>query len=319
MNASESWKEIIEAIESENKEFIEKWKSNIFRIYLDTVNQILGSELNESGNSDIFVWTQHGIELFLVEVNDDNQYASVLPFIKSVKHAYPGALKVSYRDLKQETSDYFIKKKNFKDKILYLIENNFLDVNLNDILSSSFDIFITQRAFPKLYFEEFADREFNQANKSLSNKLITSSSSFNNIRIHASTYKFEEMLKIIDNQQFEIELSECLEAYSREMFYVCAAGLGGILEHLMYLTIEKHGLLDKQFPDNATLQNYIGYFTKPPLSIDKRQKTHIKNIFNIRNSISHFNQGFTAKNQCVMLMDGVKDIFINYYNKDFSN
>ena len=52
--------------------------------------------------------------------------------------------------------------------------------------------------------------------------------------------------------------------------------------------------------------------------LKKREKTYLRGLFLIRNSVSHYNQGFTSKDQCTNLMNGIKNIFNNYYVKDFN-
>ncbi|NGY80458.1 hypothetical protein F6Y02_41050 (plasmid) [Bacillus megaterium] len=74
---------------------------------------------------------------------------------------------------------------------------------------------------------------------------------------------------------------------------MCAAGLGSVLEHLLYLAIEKHvPEKDIKTNENSTASEYIGQLKKSPFNINKRDVSHLKNIFAYRNSVSHFNKGF---------------------------
>ncbi|NGY93854.1 hypothetical protein F3K44_31285 [Bacillus megaterium] len=73
------------------------------------------------------------------------------------------------------------------------------------------------------------------------------------------------MIGKIDNDQFTLELEECLDAYERNVF-VCAAGLGSVLEHLLYLAIEKHvPEKDIKTNENSTASEYIGQLKKSPV------------------------------------------------------
>ena len=82
---------------------------------------------------------------------------------------------------------------------------------------------------------------------------------FNQLRIHKEMYNFVEMIKEIKNDQLKLELEECLEAYENERFFVCAAGLGSVLEHLLFLAINKHvAEADIKTNENSTASDYIG-------------------------------------------------------------
>lgn len=166
----------------------------------------------------------------------------------------------------------------------------------------------------------FSLRSGPQMRKTIDTLISTPASltDFNKMTLRAKRYNFEEMLQTINNKQFEIEFDECLYCYNNQKWFVCAAGLGSILEHLLYLILEKNKMIDSNFPDDATAKIYIEYMSRKPISIKKRERTNLKTLFLIRNSVSHYNQGFTSKQQCAFLMDGIKDVFNNYYVKDFN-
>ncbi|NGY80546.1 hypothetical protein F6Y02_41570 (plasmid) [Bacillus megaterium] len=95
---------------------------------------------------------------------------------------------------------------------------------------------------------------------------------------------------------------------------MCAAGLGSVLEHLLYLAIEKHvPEKDIKTNENSTASEYIGQLKKSPFNINKRDVSHLKNIFAYRNSVSHFNKGFFSKEMCDHLLSGIKIAFDKYY------
>lgn len=201
-----------------------------------------------------------------------------------------------------------------EDKLKYLIDGAYLhSLYPENIISSSID---KVDAF-FLYTSSWIRREYRVAKSSLA-YLPVNTINFNELRIHADKYQFKEMIDDISNEQFSSEFYECLEAYEREMFYVCAAGLGGVIEHLMYLTLEKNNMLDRSFPDNPTYHDYVSHFSREPIKIDRRQKNFIKSVFMIRNSVSHFNSGFTGKENCQSLMSGIKNIYTNYYSRNYS-
>ncbi|WP_142400227.1 hypothetical protein [Mammaliicoccus vitulinus] len=137
---------------------------------------------------------------------------------------------------------------------------------------------------------------------------------FNISRIHKELYDFEQMISIINNKQFTIELNECLEVYEQEKYFVAAAGLGSVLEHLLYLSIEKHTPTDFiKTHENSTASEYIAQLKKEPFNINKRDATALKGYFNYRNSVSHFNKGYFSKNMCDQILNGIKICFDRYY------
>ncbi|MGM0258202.1 hypothetical protein [Enterococcus sp. AZ102] len=220
---------------------------------------------------------------------------------------------IIFWDLKKETDNYTFFKSSTEesisrifdiDKIKSIKKENVIIMNslFNDSLSE--------------FIKYIADKEYENA-ESLAIPPIELIN-FNSSKIRYKRYNLNEIIETVGDNQFTAELLECIYAYDNEKWFICAAGLGGVLEHLLYLVLQKNNMIDKQFPDNATYQDYVGYLGRKPIAMDKRQKTMIKNIFNIRNSVSHFNQGFTSKNQCTMMLDGIRDIFNNYYTKEFN-
>lgn len=198
------------------------------------------------------------------------------------------------------------------EKIDFLINNKVIPDIKNSLITNSVNSFAS--------VDGWIEDWFINESKSIE-KLATPSKelfNFNKAIIRAKRYNFEEMLNKINNEQFTIEFDECLYAYNNEKWFVCAAGLGGVLEHLLYLILEKNNMLDSNFPDDATAKIYVEYLSRRPIKLRKREKTQLKSLFLIRNSVSHYNQGFTSKDQCTNLMNGIKDVFNNYYIKDFN-
>ncbi|MEK4666537.1 hypothetical protein [Niallia sp. FSL R7-0271] len=137
---------------------------------------------------------------------------------------------------------------------------------------------------------------------------------FNSLQIHKDLYNFTEMTRAIGNDQFTLELNECLNSYENEKFFVCAAGLGSVLEHLLYLSIEKHVSEENiKTNENSTASEYIAQLKKEPFLISKREVSHLKGIFAYRNSVSHFNKGIFNKDMCDQILAGIKLCFDQYY------
>lgn len=282
-----------------------EWKDD----YVMRAKEIIG---NESSNSDLFSWLTNHMNIWIAICSSTHEFYYVMVFAEKNNESTD---RILIKDLVEVTNDIKFKlMKNKEDKLKYLIDKNLLqNIHPENIIFSSID----EETSLFLYTRYWIDKEYRTATSSLAYNPINSIN-FNELRIHADKYQFKEMITDIEDKQFSAELFECLAAYENEQFYVCAAGLGGVLEHLMFLTLEKNKMLDRNFPDNATYHDYVSYFGRAPIKLDRRQKNFIKSIFMIRNSVSHFNSGFTGKENCQSLMSGIKNIYANYYSQDYS-
>lgn len=262
----------------------------------------------EKPDEDLFSWKNNYVKIWCIGIDSTDIGERRTMFFATVSDKDEF---IAINAVKETAVPIFLKSDSM-GQIKFLIENNLIPDIKDSLIFNS----VNNNHSIQYWVEEWYNSESKNIEKlaAPSRELFD----FNKSTIRAKRYNFEEMINTINNEQFTIEFDECLYAYNNEKWFTCASGLGGVLEHLLYLILEKNNMLDKQFPDNATYQNYVAYMARPPISIDKRQKTMIKNVFNIRNSISHFNQGFTSKDQCSFLLSAIKDVFNNYYNKDFS-
>ena len=281
--------------------------------YITRVNEIIGGE---EVNSDLFYWYNNPASIYLIlSSSGRDRHCNIDIFMKKQNPSLDED-KLIILDYRKETDTYQTKSLGPNYRLRHFLDNKFFS-EINDyenIIEVSIKAgYLNTESF----IENLIDSEYKNSISSLSKPLI-GKIDFNKLRIHADKYQFEIMIENINNAQFSAELSECLDAYEQEKFYICAAGLGGVLEHLMYLTLEKNNMIDRNFPDNATYQDYVAYFGRQPMNIDKRQKTYIKSVFMIRNSVSHFNSGFTGKDNCQSLMSGIRNIYANYYAQEFN-
>ncbi|MGS7304571.1 hypothetical protein ACVMZ0_13635 [Enterococcus faecium] len=262
----------------------------------------------EQSDEDLFFWKNNYVKIWCIGVGHKKIGEGELIFF-ATNSSTDEFVTI---DAVSKTSSPKFYKLNQLEKINFLIEEKIIpDIGANIIINSVNGFSIVAALIEHWVKEESKSIE----------KLATSSKElvdFNSATIRAKRYNFEEMLKKINNEQFTIEFDECLYAYNNEKWFVCAAGLGGILEHLLYLILEKNSMIDNNFPDDATAKIYIEYLSRQPIKLKKREKTYLRGLFLIRNSVSHYNQGFTSKDQCTNLMNGIKNIFNNYYVKDFN-
>ncbi|MDO0920469.1 MULTISPECIES: hypothetical protein [unclassified Enterococcus] len=264
----------------------------------------------EDINEDFFAWKNSNVLITLVLLSDfELGYRTTIGFAETSEENEIKIVDATNFDLPYS----FYKKFKGTEKISYLHQKSIISIDPEKIIISSLKNDIK---FIDFWAKRWVLKEFENIDTFImpSIELLN----FNESIIRAKRYNFEEMLTEINNEQFTIEFDECLYAYNNEKWFVCAAGLGGILEHLLYLILEKNNMIDNNFPDDATAKVYIEYLSRKPINLRKREKTHLRSLFLIRNSVSHYNQGFTSKDQCMSLLNGIKNVFNNYYRKDFN-
>lgn len=298
LNKRESFENSIESISQELLEFA-KLQYN-YHLSLSTDSD--SAEIN-----DLFFWHKNYIHLWCLGVNNPTigEYSLLYFATKSEID------KITVLDLVTETTSPAFYKLDFDNKIKFLIDKSAIPDISNEIIANACSGYSVLSAWVENWVKNEA--------KTIDSLISTPAElfEFNKSAIRARRYNFEDMLHTIDNEQFTMEFDECLYAYNNQKWFVCAAGLGGVLEHLLYLILEKNNLINSSFPDDATARTYIEQLSRHPIKIKKRDKTYIRTLFLTRNSVSHFNQGFTSKEQCANLMDGIKNIFNNYYVKEF--
>ena len=155
----------------------------------------------------------------------------------------------------------------------------------------------------KRFGKDFAKHEYNSTKTSLESRGTIEKFPTLNKQIFVDKYHFDDMLRKINDNQFTDE---------NQKWFICAAGFGSCLEHLMLLTLQNYGK-EKQLGYNPTASNYLKAFTKEPINLESRQLTYIDTLFRIRNSVDHHNSGYTQKMICDQLMEGITNVFNEYY------
>ncbi|SDO05985.1 hypothetical protein SAMN04487774_12132 [Enterococcus faecalis] len=263
---------------------------------------------NNEDPEDIFFWKNNSVKVWCIGTGSPEIGHNDILFFASCADTD----KIEIVDCVELTTTPTFYKLNEMGKIKFLIDQKYIPDISDTIIKNSI---VTSPSV------EFFIKQWTANEKKTIDTLISTPASltdFNEVLLRAKRYNFEEMLQTVNNKQFEIEFDECLYCYNNQKWFVCAAGLGGVLEHLLYLILEKNEMIDSNFPDDATAKIYIEYMSRKPINIKKRERTHLRTLFLTRNSISHYNQGFTSKDQCITLMNGIKDVFNNYYVKDFN-
>lgn len=244
---------------------------------------------------------------------------------------------INFQDLLKETHNYSFENLKTSQAILdYFIQNKLVRVSspiINfSIINSGFHFSgETIKYFNEVVTdigERFAENEYKQRNKKLSNTIINPKITLFNKSYYANRYHFKQILESINDQQFAAELNDCLAAYESGLWFVCAAGLGGVIEHLLYMSLKRlddhyrESRSDDECKRNSPLKglrndpmktDYIKKLKQFHPSFDSRTENHINSVFLLRNSIDHYNSGYSNKSICDLMLQGVADIYGNIY------
>ncbi|MDM7552552.1 hypothetical protein QUD40_08545 [Levilactobacillus brevis] len=220
-------------------------------------------------------------------------------------------------DLEKETHSFEFEQLTNNEYLPYLISKQLVQKSEKIVPTSVTTLFIIPPIEKRLFrFKElaknFAAREYKITQKELTTRNILEPFPVTKNEIFIDTYHFDDMLKKLNNNQFSDEFNQCLFAYTHEKWFLCAAGIGSCLEHLMLLILMNYNKA-AQLGRNPTAKDYLKAFTRDPICLDARQQTYIDTLFRLRNSIDHHNAGITSKRICDMLLDGVTNVFNEYY------
>lgn len=275
-----------------------------------------------------FAWSPNKtISLYNIAVFSDN----TLDNKGSILFAIPNQTnnKLFYADLTKETTNYTfgsIIDADVSKRISWMVSNKLISADFAkkicpSSLSFSFTNFKNNRLIDSLinnWAKSWVDNEYSNTLKDLQSKDIIEPFPFSNQQYFIDRYHFDKMLETLNDAQFTDEFNQCLFAYGQRKWFICATGLGSCLEHLMekiIINYSKKGYKTlKGLGKDPTFKDYLIVFRKPPINMEPRQETYIKMLSMARNSVDHHNTGYTKKNICDSLLDGIRNIFNDYYS-----
>lgn len=230
--------------------------------------------------------------------------------------------KIIFRDCQDETNNINFKDHQYdKSMIVSFLKSIspedsavFTGLSESQIMYSQSNEPHQISVFIDFVLNDWVEKEYHNTKQQLEQRGLVESFQFSKQRLYVDRFHFEDMLKTINDDQFTDEFNQCLFAYDNQKWFLCASGLGSCLEHLLSMIVQNYPkLIPKNFPKDPTFQDFRSLLKKPPISIDSRQTAYLNMLFIGRNSIDHFNSGYTSKNICDTLLDGVANIFNDYY------
>lgn len=275
-----------------------------------------------------FIWSEKKkVFIYILDVFSDNSASSKTSILFAVPSKDDD--KIFYANLVNETNNFTfgnIFDSDPKTRISWLISQKLLKKEFTvNIYNPS--IFYTFFDFTKEYSSEniknpwiknWVDTEYKSSLNDLRKSNHIEPFPTSEKKLFVDRYHFDEMLKTLDDNQFTDEFNQCLFAYEHEKWFLCAAGLGSCLEHLMekiIINYNKKGYKTlRNLSKDPTFKDYLATFRKPPINMEPRQETYIRMLSMARNSVDHHNTGYTKKNICDSLLDGIRNVFNDYYS-----
>lgn len=290
------------------------------RSYLDQVKYIMGDDNTDYSR---FSWgdARH-LNFYVVKIYD--AFAENLQRSIYLTFAIPSETNsIQLIDMLSQTHNYsFEQLRSNAKELQYLVQTQQIitDDQLLSVIASSLEKFPSSPTMSLSNLSEglanwsqaFAEREFKYFQSNLVKNNQIEPFPLTQTKLFVDTYHFDSMLNTLNDNQFTDEFNQCLFAYQNEKWFLCAVGLGSCLEHLMLLTLTNYHK-ETQLGRNPTAKDYLKAFTRDPINLDARQQTLIDAQFRLRNSVDHHNSGITSKRICEILLDGISDVFREYY------
>lgn len=309
---------------------------------IENAKETYNKEIDYIGMDDlsIFSWKNKHLKLTMLKVFWDNGNDNMAMFMYAEISDKDDFI---YSDITDRTHNIqFETSNNNLERFAYIKRNIIKDAkpifsSLFTHTGSSYSLHssytedgsnILAEMAPYYWGKEFAKNEYLKASKNLSKNLLDDSLDLVNNKYYTDRFHFNEILNDINSEQFTLELNDCLKAYEHGFWFVCAAGLGGVIEHLLYISLQRlddhyrESHSDDECKRNSPLKglrndpmktDYIKKLKQFHPSFDSRTENHINSVFLLRNSIDHYNSGYSNKSICDLMLQGVADIYGNIY------
>ncbi len=287
----------------------------------DKINKFLGNAKNyyqeelSSANLDdddliYFSWAKQPLHFYLIRTSGRLNFNQFLVMASKEKNLSKN--EITYIDKLKETDNAQFKHSNEQEQVNSILgKADMLErVNSKDIIKNSiFTLSISMNT--QIWINQWFGKELNHTKQHFSVAPIKLK--YNELGLHSQKFKLEEINHVVNDPQFTRELEECMTVFEHEYYYPAAAGLGGVMESLLYKTLENYKRASNRvLGSDPTLLDYLGALKKFDL-IDRRQSNRIRSAFTIRNSISHYNPGFTEVSDIQTILHGIENIYTTLY------
>ncbi|CAK1232892.1 hypothetical protein R82291_FJPPFKPJ_00806 [Fructobacillus cardui] len=214
------------------------------------------------------------------------------------------------------------------ETIAYLFENKyFSNINQNNILINSI-VSLSGRLngnypSPNNYARLWITGDYRKISKKFT-KRQSEVVTFDSNLLNRSTFEFEKMIEDVNDDVFTNNLNQVIGGYNKGWFYISAAGIGGLIETLLYKTIINYGITDIQktkAPTKIVYSKMLRQLNKETRTYPDNQKIHFENAeelaleldFLTRNKVSHHSTFIINEGHVHNLFLSLKDVYDRYY------
>jgi hypothetical protein len=293
------------------------WKPSILPTLKDLYEKRLGFFNIDGQDASRFIWEgKKHIQLFAIQVSYLNSTQAFIVFVRPTD----GSDSLVYKDARNQTYNYDFEELHTDSKRMsYLIQKGVIPKRVaEDAEAASFNLIFVLSIddINTFWIMKWVSAEYDQSKSMLEKRNQVTPFPLSNQKVFVERFRFDKMVEAIGNDQFADEFNQCLTAYNDGYWFLCSVGLGTCIEHLLLLTLQNSHSeteLQKQLGWDPTGSKYTSLLMKPPVKMSVRQAKYIRLLFAARNSVDHHNTGYTSKNLCDILLDGIANIFNDYY------
>ncbi|MGY4689300.1 hypothetical protein [Salibacterium sp. K-3] len=131
------------------------------------------------------------------------------------------------------------------------------------------------------------------------------------LRQSFSHYDIQPIIDRVDDNDFEYQIDQALECFSRSLYLPAAATFCVALETLLTLILEKNG--QKVKDSDSTLLGELAEKLKSKEIINYREKKRLDIAYDLRNTISHTNKGKVIKTDCDVIVNTINQFAEEYF------
>lgn len=257
-----------------------------------------------------FSWARQPLHIYLIRTSGNLDFNQI--FVMASQEDDLLKNEITYIDKTEETNNAQFKHSHEEEQVNYILSRSDMPKGLksDNIIENSIST-LSISMVTEIWISLWFGKEINHTKQHFS--IAPINLKFNKLGLHSQKFKLEEIVHAVDDPQFTRELEECMAVFEQEYYYPAAAGLGGVMESLLYKTLENYKRTsNKVLGSDPTLLDYLGALKRFNL-IDRRQSNRIRSAFTIRNSISHYNPGFTEVSDIEAMLHGVENIYTTLY------
>lgn len=277
-------------------------------------------------NPEAFIGSSpNNIDAYIIKVDKSifgNEFITVF---------YQGSGIIKYLDKVEDK--YYTQYKNYSsntdfftfiisDKIddlgkFYFQETLLIDQVINSIENRKNNFEDAYNEIKKIFWElNYKDKILNQLKNDGKNFVehINQDSSYyakDAYKFSYSELNFEDIIKIVNNRDFEYALNESLAAYGNSLYLAATVTAGVALENLLVVILEKEKI-SIETNDSTELGALSNKLLKNGV-IDKREKNRIMLAAKYRNLASHANKGRVIRNDAKTIYTEIFNLASSYF------